>query len=172
MRSFTNFLDSKTRSNKEHLHLLQHILSKAGFQTENHLDDDKEPYVYIKKPVDVDPIIEHLSFDGVRLFTRGKDLIVYRAQNKSESEPYGTARQIDIKGMFKDLVHEASKDLIGNRIIFNIIQELTNYFLQSAKAEREEDAGGPDSQLGAITAPGTTGGTDYSLTVFDKPDRL
>lgn len=164
MKSFKGFLTIKEQKNKEHLHLLQKILEKAGFQVENHLDDGKEPYIYIRKPVKVDSIIEQLSFGGVRLYTRGRDIICYRAQNKAETEPFGTSYQLDVEGMFKDLIREKNKDFIGNRIIFYVIKELKEFFVNSARAEKEEDTGDDMSQMGVLHP----NGTDYSDQVFSN----
>jgi hypothetical protein len=162
VRTFSSFLTSKERENKEHLNVIQKLLERAGFQVTNKLDDDKEPYVYIHKPVDADPILEGLSFGGARLYTRGSDLICYRSQNKSNTEPFGTTYFLDVKGMFKDLVKEHDKDKIGHRIIFYIIQEMKNFFVKSARAEKE---GEDDGQMGSVVM-GTTG-TDYANQATD-----
>jgi len=164
MKSFSSFLVKKDRVNKENLHVLKNILDKAGFQVANHLDDHKEPYLYVYKPIDIDPVMEQLSFGGVRLYTRGRDLVCYRAQNKEKTEPFGEAQQLDIKEMFKDLVKDFDKEKIGYRIIFYVIKELKEYFIQSAIAEREADTGGDDSPMGAalVAANGTS---DYSNSV-------
>ncbi len=166
MRKFSSFIVKKDRENKEHLHTLQSILEKAGFQVANHLDDQKEPYLYIYKPVDIDPIMEQLSFGGVRLYTRGKDLVCYRAQNKEKTEPFGEAQELDVKTMFKDLVKDFDKEKIGYRIIFYVIKELKEYFIQSALAEKEQDTGGEDSQFGSAVIGSM--GTDYSNQVTNN----
>lgn len=153
----------KDRENKEHLHILKSVLDKAGFQVSNHLDDPKEPYLYIYKPVDIDPVMENLSFGGLRVYTRGKDTICYRAQNKEKTEPFGEAQQLDVKTMFKDLVKDFDKDKIGYRIIFYVIKELKEYFLQSAQAEQEQDTGGEDAPMGAAVIGSM--GTDYGNQV-------
>ena len=162
MRSFSTFVDSKERKNKENLHLLEQMLQRAGFQVSNYLDDKKEAYIFVHKPTDVDPIIENLTFEGIRLYTRGNDLVCYRAQNKKETEPYGNTYLLDVKGMFKDLVKEHDKDKVGHRIIFNIIKELKDFFVSSAEAEKQEDK--PDSKMGSVVL-GSVGGTDYANTI-------
>jgi hypothetical protein len=164
MRSFSSFLTRKDRQNKEHLLTLFHVFKKAGFQIDNHLDDIKEPYLFIRKPVSIDPILEQLSFGGIRIYTRGSDIVCYRSQNKEQTEPFGTTYQLDISGMFKDLVRETNKDLLGHQIIFYIIKEVKDFFIRSAQAEKEEDTGG-DSQMGAVIAGSM--GTDYSNQVTD-----
>jgi len=146
-------MDKKEREHKEHLHILLQILQKAGFKVGNHLDNDKEPYIFVRKPV------EKLSFDGVRIYIRGKDIVCYRPQNKEHTEPFGTSNQLDLEGMFKDLIRDTDKKMIGNRIIFYVVQELKEFFVNSAKAERDEDPPMGDLVIGS------TSGTDYANTV-------
>lgn len=165
MRTFTSFLDKKTRENKEHLHILMTILEKAGFQVSDHLDDEKEAYIYIHKPIDVDPIVEDLSFGGLRIYTRGKDILCYRPQNKVATEPFGTTYELDVKGMFKDLVRDTDKDIIGHRIIFYVIKELKEFFIRSAKAERQQDTGSDSSQMGIVVGASVT---DFSNMIDTK----
>ena len=143
MKTFNSFLTKKDRENKDHLYVLGYVLEKAGFKITNKLNDE-EPYIYVHKPSSFDPLIEQLSFGGVRIYTRGKDTVCYRSQNKVETEPFGTARQLNVNEMFKDLIDEKDKKFIGQRIIFYIIQELKDFFIKSAKAEREEAHYGKD----------------------------
>lgn len=161
MRNFSAFVNQIDRSNKEHLYILYKILETAGFRVSNHLDNDKEPYIYVHKPINADPLLESLSFGGVRIYTRGKDIICYRPQNKSTTEPFGNTLELDIKGMFKDLVRESNKTAVGHRIIFYIIKEIKDFFSKSAAAEKETDN---DSTMGAIVdSPNTN---DYSNQVM------
>lgn len=164
MRSFNAFLSRKERENKEHLHILEQILKKAGFPVSNYLDDNREPYIYVHKPVDADPILEGLSFGGIRLYTRGREIICYRSQNKEQTEPFGNTYLLDVKGMFKDLVRESSKDAVGRRIIFYIVKELKDFFLQSAAAEKEGETPPPDAEMGSVVV-GNSGPNDYSNQV-------
>jgi hypothetical protein len=164
MKTFSSFLDRKDRENKEHLHILHQILQQAGFQISNYLDENDEPYIFVHKPVDAEPIVESLSFGGVRIYNRGQDLVCYRAQMKETTEPFGTTYMLDVKGMFKDLINESSKERVGLRIIFNIIKEIKDFFILSAKAEREEN-GGNDSKMGTGMLP-TDGAGDYANKVM------
>src|SRR3954466_12927466 len=100
MKSFGEFLGKRERENRDHLRLLAKILETAGFRVAEHLDNRKEPYFYIHKP----GLAESLSFGGVRVYTRGQDIICYRSQNKEQTEPFGSTYELDIKGMFKDMV--------------------------------------------------------------------
>lgn len=164
MRNFHTFMDSKQRETKEHLHILRQILGKAGFQVSNFLDDTREPYIFVHKPVSVSPIIEGLSFGGVRVYSRGKDIICYRSQNKEHTEPFGGTYHLDVTGIFKDLITE-DKDRIGHKIIFYIIKELKDFFVQSAEAEKTGD-----SAMGAVIMGSSGTGTDYANQVH-SPNR-
>lgn len=163
MKRFSSFVTTKDRENKENLHVLQQVLEKAGFQVSNNLDNPKEPYIYVHKPTDVDSVLESLSFGGVRLYTRGTDIICYRAQNKEKTEPFGESRILDIKGMFKDLIRDSSREKIGHKIIFQVIKELKDFFIRSAEAEKENDVG--DGEMGTAVIGGVS--NDYSTTVFN-----
>src|SRR6185503_15682135 len=100
MKTFGSYLARKDRDIKSHLRLLEQILTKAGFQVVNYLDDNKEPYIYVRKTTNIDPVVEQLSFNGIRIYTRGKDIVCYRPQNKEATEPFGTTYQLDINEMF------------------------------------------------------------------------
>lgn len=165
MRNFSTFLATKDREDREHLRILNHIFEKAGFQVANHIDDQKEAYIFVRKPADVEPILETLSFEGIRIFTRGKELC-FRAQNKENVEPWGSAYSLNIREMFKDLVHEShDKEKVGHLIIKFLIQEVKNFFVQSAQAEKEKQPPGiaDDTKMGAAVVGAS--GTDYSNMV-------
>lgn len=166
MKSFSDFLGKRDRDNKEHLGILGKILEKAGFQVATFLDDRKEPHVFVHKPDAIDSILESLSFEGVRIYARGKDIICYRPQNKESTEPFGNAYMLDVKGMFKDILKEThKKDKIGHEIAKYVIEEIKNFFLQSAKAEKDQTPNDQDSQYGAAVVGGT--GTDYANMAGD-----
>lgn len=164
MKSFNTFLGNKKREDKEKLNIIRNILEKSGFTVNNHILDPKEPYLYVRKPTDVIPQLESLSFGGVRIYNRGKDIICYRCQNKEDTQPYGTTYQLDIEGIFKSLIKEENKDLIGYKIIFQIIKELKEFFVNSLDAEKESEKN--DSPMGNVVI-GNSMGTDYSNTVMN-----
>lgn len=161
MRSFGSFLDDKNRQHKEQLTLLKHILERAGFQVADHVSDPKESYLYVFKPQDVEPLLEDLSFDGIRIYLRGKDMVCFRVQNKETAEPYGETYSLDIKNLFKQLLHE-DKDKAGLLIIKHIISELKRFFVQSAEAEKQGATG--DGQMGVLASPM---GSGYSNMATD-----
>jgi hypothetical protein len=160
---FSEFLKKKSRTTKEHLNILGTILTKSGFKVIKNLDDSHDPNIFVRKPIDADPILENLSFDGIRIYARGNDLICFRPQNKENVEPYGSSYILDITGMFKDLIREANKpEKLGYNITKYIIEEVKTFFIDSAKAEKEES---PDQgPMGSAVVAGGTG-SDYSSMV-------
>ena len=167
-RSFTDFLGTKDRDAKKHLKILEQILKKSGFHVADHTEDRKDPYVYVYKPDQVDSILENLSFGGIRLYHRGKDLMCYRRQMKDDVEPFGETYFLDIRGMFKNVLGEThNKKKIGHEVIKYIIEELKMFFIDSAKAEKEEEPKSDQGKMGAVTAP-AGGAGDYSNQVFNS----
>lgn len=160
MNSFGNFISKRDRDNREHLKILGTILKKAGFKITPHLDDPTDPYFYIHKPTDLSPLIEDLTFGGLRVYARGKDIICYRVQQKHDVEPYGTSYNLSVQDMYKEMLDEDEKKL-PYLIIYHIVNELKNFFLQSANDENE--MGEKDSQMGSIVASGNA--IDYSSQV-------
>lgn len=134
---------------------------------EDYLDDPREPYIFVRKPLDAESILENLSFEGIRLYTRGKDILCYRPQNKENVEPFGNTYQLDIKGMFKDMLQEThKKDKIGHEVIKYIIEEIKTFFVRSAEAEKEQEPTAKDSGMGSVGVVGGAG-NDYSNMVTD-----
>lgn len=163
MNEFGSFLKKRERDNKEKLKLLGLILKKAGFKVHPHLDDDKDPYLFIVRPEGLGEYVDDLSFDGIRIFMRGKDIVCFRAQMKEDALPFGETYLIDISGMYRDLMDENHKKA-PYLVIYYTIQELRDFFIKSGKAEADVPPDWEDSDKGTIT--GTTG-TDYANTVSD-----
>ena len=161
MATFGSFVDQKTRENKDHLKILLDILNKAGFKATSHLKESKEPYIYVFNPK-TENVSNDLSFGGIRIYTIAKDLICYRVQNKETTEPYGTAYLIDVKGMFKSLIKE-DKDKVGFKIIYYIINEIEQFFVQSGKAEKSDMS--DDMGMNGIVAPSPG---DYANGITNK----
>lgn len=157
MKSFGTFLTKKDKDNKDHLDILKELFKKSGFQVSDFLSERKEPYIFIHKP----EMFESLSFGGVRIYTRGTDIVCYRVQNKEYTEPFGTAYQLDVKGMFKDMIKE-DKNKVGDKIIKHLISEMKSFFEQSYKAER--DIGSEITSVGILSAPTIASG-DFSNRV-------
>lgn len=155
MKSFGNYVDYKDRENKTHLKILKDIFSKAGFEVVNKLDDPKEPYFYVKKTKEA----EKLSFGGIRVYSRGKT-VCFRPQMKPDVEPFGGARAIDVEDMYKTFIDE-KKGTIGYKIIFNVIKEIRNFFVDSLAAERESEG-----DMGRVFISGGGGSVqDYANSV-------
>jgi len=165
MRRFSEFLDRKDRENKDHLHILKDLLEMAGFDVKNHLNHHEDPYLYIRKPSDAEPVVDNLSFGGIRIYTRGKDIISFRPQNKEAAEPFGTAYLLDVKGMYKDLMKDHKEERVGKKLSKYIIEEVLNFFVHSAKAEKDDNDMVPDDSFGKIITGGSGTGTDYSNTI-------
>ncbi len=165
MKRFSAFLDRKDRSNKDNLRLLGKVLSKSGFQVKDHLNHHGDAYLYIEKPIEHSKIIENLEFGGIRIYTRGKDIVSFRPQNKEEAEPFGAAYLLDIKGMFKDLMKESPSEKTATDLIRYIVEEVLNYFMFAAKAQEEEEEDIDGDSLGKVINNGSTSGTDYSNTM-------
>jgi hypothetical protein len=160
---FGSFLKKRERDNKEKLKLLGLILKKAGFDVHPHLDVYKDPHLFIAKPEGLGEYVDDLSFDGIRIFMRGKDIVCFRSQMKNNAMPFGETYLVDVSGMYRDLMDDDEKKA-PYRVIYYVIQELRDFFIQSGHAEADVPPEYEDGQQGMITG-GT--GTDYSNTVSD-----
>jgi hypothetical protein len=162
MKRFSAFLERKDRDNKHHLYTIGKILSRAGFTVHDHLDHHEDSYLYVEKPLDNNPIIETLEFGGIRLYTRGADIISFRPQNKETAEPFGNAYLLDVSGMFKDLMTEGHQEKVGLSLTRYLVEEVLNFFLHCAKAQKEDDQDIDPDSLGKVIGSGSSSGTDYS----------
>lgn len=169
MKHFSDFLSRKDRDNKEHLKVLKSLFEKTGFQVSDHLNNHKEPYIFIAKPVDAEPVLESLSFGGIRIYTRGGDIISFRPQNKENVEPFGTAYLLDVKAMFKSLVEDDIKEeKVGRALAKYVVQEIFNFFMQSVKIEKTDD--NIDDPFGRLIGANSNA-TDYANQVSGDLDR-
>ena len=150
MRHFSAFLERKDRQNKDNLRLLGKVFEKAGFVVKDRLNHHEDPYLYIEKPLDHDPIIEVLEFGGIRLYTRGKDIIAFRPQNKEAAEPFGAAYLLDVKNMFKDLMKEGHDEKTGLELVRYLVEEVLNFFMYSAKSQKEDEQDIENDPLGKV----------------------
>jgi hypothetical protein len=166
MQHFSDFLDRKSRDNKNHLHILGKLFERVGFTVKSALDHHEDPYIYVFKPVNSEPILEGLSFGGIRIYTRGRDIVSFRPQNKSDVEPFGSAYLLDVKEMFKSLVEDDIKEeAVGRKLAKYIVQEVFNFFVKSLKAEKEDETGEiDDDSLGKLVG-GNSNATDYANQV-------
>lgn len=169
MKSFSDFNDREDRKNKEKLHTISLILKSAGYKTHNHLNDHDEPYIFVRKPSQHYPILENLTFNGIRIYTRGKDIICYRIQNKENTEPFGETYRLDIKKIFQSLVGDVKKrEKIGVEVAKYIIEEIKDFFLESAKAEETEPEEDIEGSMGVVTP---SSNNDYANMVTQNDPR-
>ena len=159
MNTFLEFVERKERESLKHLKLISKML-KNDFVVEEFLSNSKEPYIFINVPSNQ----KSLSFKGVRIYEIG-NFMAYRIQQESETQPYGKAYQIDINEMFNDFMTDMdSEEKVLEEIKNQIVNELKNFFSNSAKAEDEMINKGMDHQNVIMKA----GGTDYSSMVLSK----
>jgi hypothetical protein len=157
VKQFLEFIDRKQRDAKKHLKLVEKLLSKNGMQVYSHLDEEEQPYIFVKSP-------KKVSFDGVRIYEIG-EMIAYRIQKEEKTHPFGKAYLLDIEDMFNDFMSENMKEEeAGKKVIESVVEELQKFFVKSAKAEQDLRDSGQDG-TGLIVK---TGGTDYSSTVLNK----
>ena len=149
MRSFSSYVERQDRQNKDNLRTLGYILSKAGFKVHDHLNHHGDPFLYIEKPTEHDRMIETLEFGGIRLYNRGSDLVCYRTQNRETTEPYGAAYLLDVKGMYKNLLQE-KEERVAQNLVRYLVEEVLNFFMQSAIAKNKDDNEIEDDTLGKI----------------------
>lgn len=159
-------MERKDRENRSHLRTLSKTLAMAGFSVKDHSDHHGDPYIFVSKPVDGDPLMENLSFGGIRIYTRGKDVMSFRPQNKETAEPFGPAYLLDIEGMYKDLIKDGPEEKIAVDLVRYVVEEVLNYFVYAAKAQSEDEAEmDDDDMLGKVVDGSTGSGTDYSSQV-------
>lgn len=162
MQRFSNFMSRKERSNKDNLRVLSKVLERAGFQVKDHLNHHGSPYIYIEKPIDHDPLIETLTFGGIRIYSLG-DTVCFRPQNRENAEPFGLGYLLPIKDMFKDLIKETNSEKIGLDLVRYLVEEVLNFFVISAKTQNQEDKNLDNDSLGKIVSSSDV--NDYSNTV-------
>lgn len=165
MRNFSDFLDRQDRQNKNHLEVLMELFKKAGFKVASHLDDRHDPYVYVHKPNEFYPETDNLTFNGIRVYARGKDIIAFRCQNREKTEPFGGSFSLDVKGMYKSLIRDnEDNEQLGKQIAKYLVDEVLNFFLDSSEAAKDDNS--EEDAFGKVMITGQ--GTDYANTVTGK----
>ncbi len=152
MKTFSDFIDKKDRSAKRQLNIVKTMISKGGFQVEDHIQD-KEPYVFVRKQE------SQLSFDGIRIYSIG-DGMAYRVQKEEKTHPYGTSYMLDVPAMFDDMISDNySAEKAGQEIIKQVPDEIRKFFDDSQQAEKDLQS----NQDGSMDRPVIKStGTDYS----------
>lgn len=160
MGLFGSFAGRREKEHRNYLTLIGDILDKAGFSVISGLEERGDPFIFVRKPNGLGEQVKDLEFGGIRIFVRGKDIIAFRAQMNSQSQPYGETYQIEVKQMFSDSLKK-NKNKAAEEVIRFIIDEVKEFFIHSGKAQaafpRPEDA-----PLGIIVP---TMGTDYASMV-------
>ncbi len=137
-KAFTDFIDKKQREANKQLGLIEQLLKKKGFKTENYIyrENNDDAYVYVKNP------FHDTSFDGVRIYKIG-ETIAFRIQRESDTHPYGSAYALDVEQMFEDLMQEedVSELQAGKLIIEAVAKQLNCFFKKSKEVESEDRAG-------------------------------
>ena len=164
MKRFSNFLKRKDRENKNNLRVLGKVLARAGFLVRDHLDHHQDAYLYVEKPISYDPLIETLTFGGIRIYTVGNSIVAFRPQNRENAEPFGLSYSLDITNMYKDLIKEQNTDKIGLDLIRYLVEEVLNYFVLSAKRQSDEEQDNVVDNMGKVIN-GNSNGTDYGTSV-------
>ena len=162
MRGFGNFLDKKARESKRQLEVIQKVLEKQGMEVSGFLEDE-DPYLFLRSKSN------GLSFEGVRIYKIGSNL-AYRVQKEEKTHPFGKAYNLDIEGMFEDLISdtENNEEKAGQEVIKAINKEFARFFEKSSEAEKETRAGEFDQRSdpsGRITVNASAGANDYSNTI-------
>lgn len=128
MKSFSNFLDKKIRTDKHQLSLIKKMLEHEGVKVRDHLGNE-DPYLFVKNPTS-----EKTEFDGVRLYKVG-DALAYRVQKEESTHPYGIAYPLDIEQTFDDLLGDMKEEKAGELVIKALAKEIKTFFEKSSAAE-------------------------------------
>jgi len=162
MKTFSQFVDKKTRKAKKHLEMIEQILVKHGMMVKNHLNEGgDEPFLFLISPQ------SKVSFGGIRIYQTGES-IAYRVQKEETTHPYGRAYRLDIQEMYEDLVSDqVAEEQAAKEVMQAITKELQQFFEKSYEAERELRTGDYDRDgdpLGRVVTKST--GTDFSNMVM------
>lgn len=159
MKSFSEFVDKKTRETKRQLGIVQKIMEKNGIRVKGHLHEG-DPYIFIEDPG------KQLSFGGVRVYKIG-DTISFRVQKEDKTHPYGKAYSLDMEAMYKDLTSDDIKEgKAGKMVIQAVVKEIRSFFSRSGEAEKDLRSG-EFSDIDGLMLAGD-GGTDYSSLVHNS----
>lgn len=159
LMKFTKFLDSKHRSYRRKLSIIENVLKAFNIKVESYLNQS-DSYLYV--PADVDG----LSFNGIRIYGIG-DIIAFRVQNESTSHPYGKSYEIKIEELFNTLISEdMDSTKAGKEVAKYIKEELISFVKTSVKAEEESAGMTKDDGFGKIIV--NPYGIDYATSIFNK----
>lgn len=153
MWKFAEYISNKNRETVKQLGLIGSILERGGLKVKNHLEEKHDPYLFVFNPD------KNLSFEGIRIYKIG-DKMAFRVQKQEETHPYGRAYGLNVEEIFEDLMGEDMEDkAMAVKIGRTLISELQDFFLQSARAEKEQAAFKQDPMDRVMVR---TSGADYS----------
>lgn len=159
MKSFSEFVDKKSRETKRQLGIIKKVLEKAGMKVHTYFNEADDLYIYAEDPG------KQLTFGGIRIYKIG-DSISFRVQKEQKTHPYGKAYPLDIEAMFKDLTSDDKSEGEAGKIIIEAInKEIRSFFIKSGDAEKEIRSSEFDS--GDSVGLMGDGGTDYSNLVHN-----
>lgn len=168
MKTFLEFVSAKSDQKPENLGLLTVILRNDGLKVHEFLDDHKEPYIYVFNPLD------DLSFQGVTVYKKG-DVLAFRAQRYEDSQPYGAAYNIDMQGIYDDLLYDnKDKKQALDLLCRKLCKNMRDFFRKSKKAEDEalqSQLRSPEDKDGAGQIIIRNTGTDYSNQIYSTNRR-
>lgn len=164
MKTFNEFVDKKAREAQRQLKIVEKLLRHHGMQAKGFYEHEDEPYVFVKNPGG------QTSFDGVRIY-KIAGTMAYRIQKEATTHPYGTAYQLDIEGMYSDLIGDKIHEKkAGESVMRAIMEEIQKFFKNSAAAEKDLRASEFDKNndpWGNVMMKSAQG-TDYSNLINSK----
>lgn len=133
MWKFAEYISNKNRETVKQLGLVKTILERGGMRVKEHLEEKHDPYVFVFNPD------RNLSFEGIRIYKIG-DKMAFRVQKQETTHPYGRAYGLNIEEIFEALMGEEDMEekRMAHQIGRTLINELQDFFLQSARAEKEQ----------------------------------
>jgi hypothetical protein len=161
---FSDFVDKKKRESIKQLELIEQLLKKNGFKTENFIEskESDDPYIFCFNPS------KGTSFAGMRIYKIGNEL-AFRIQRESKTHPYGSAYLLPIEEMYHDFLtdEEVKEEEAAQKVIRAVASEVRRFFEQSAEAEKKEKEEARDLDASGNMLIKNTG-TDYSSLIYNK----
>lgn len=147
---FSAFVDRKTERARSELAVVRDVLGSGGIKVED-FTKGRDPYLFVH------PTSDGLDFGGVRIYKIGGDM-AYRLQNEAETQPYGKSYQMDIEGMFEEIISDTDEEKAAEQVKKAVVEEIKSFFDRSLKAQ--EKLGGEFDPQSKIVVPGRS--TDLS----------
>ena len=163
MKTFLEFFTAMDSQAPDNLGMLTIIFRNDGLKVHEFIDDKSDPYIYIFNPLD------DLSFQGVTMYKKG-NILAYRAQRYEDSQPYGAAYNIDMQGLYEDLLYkEKDKKKAIEILCKTLCKKMREFFRKTKKAEDDilkSNLMTPTDSDGAGQIIIRNTGTDYSNNIY------